>query len=98
MKTIAVMTMAFLPGTFFAAVFAIPSLRWDEPQVIQDKFWVYWAFTIPFTMFVFGLWFALREGDGKKEAYYRRWAEKLGLQRAMRQRVGDSQCLSQEIE
>ncbi|PVH92047.1 hypothetical protein DM02DRAFT_663349 [Periconia macrospinosa] len=30
MKTIATMTMLFLPGTFLAAFFALPSLKWDE--------------------------------------------------------------------
>ncbi|KXJ95801.1 hypothetical protein Micbo1qcDRAFT_157875, partial [Microdochium bolleyi] len=49
MKTIAVMTMLFLPGTFFAALWAVPSLKWNEPKVVQDDFWVYWAFTVPTT-------------------------------------------------
>jgi TolA-binding protein len=30
-----------LPGTFFAAVFAMPILKWDATQVAQDNFWVY---------------------------------------------------------
>lgn len=61
MKTIAVMTMAFLPGTFFAALFAVPSLKWEQPgpNVIQPKFWVYWAFTLPSTLLVFVVWTAL---------------------------------------
>ena len=56
MKVIALMTMVFLPGTFFAALFAVPSLQWDSEYVVQDKFWVYWAFTLPFTAFVLILW------------------------------------------
>ena len=56
MKTIAIMTMAFLPATFFAALFAVPLLKWDEPRVVQSNFWVYWAFTLPATALVFGLW------------------------------------------
>jgi hypothetical protein len=56
MKTIAVMTMVFLPGTFFAALFAVPSLQWDQPTVIQDNFWVYWAFTVPCTLCVILTW------------------------------------------
>ena len=56
MQTIAIMTMTFLPATFFAALFAVPSLRWDWPRVIQEYFWVYWAFTIPFTTLTFALW------------------------------------------
>ncbi|KAF2968188.1 hypothetical protein GQX73_g5365 [Xylaria multiplex] len=53
MKTIAVMTMAFLPGTFFVALFSMPSLHWDQTYVITDRFWVYWVFTLPVTAFVF---------------------------------------------
>lgn len=59
MKTIAVMTMVFLPGTFFAALFAVPSLDWDGPKVITSRFWVYWAFTIPFTLVAFITWIIL---------------------------------------
>lgn len=49
MKTIAVMTMFFLPGTFFATLFAIPSLHWTDAQVISGRFWIYWGFTLPCT-------------------------------------------------
>jgi predicted neutral ceramidase superfamily lipid hydrolase len=52
------MTMAFLPATYFAALFAVPSLKWDQPgDVIQSNFWVYWAFTVPSTLVVFFLWY-----------------------------------------
>ncbi|MBE3046159.1 hypothetical protein IMZ48_27200, partial [Candidatus Bathyarchaeota archaeon] len=30
MRTIALMTMIFLPGTFYAALFALPSLNLDK--------------------------------------------------------------------
>ncbi|KAK5064752.1 hypothetical protein LTR84_000586 [Exophiala bonariae] len=56
MKTIAVMTMGFLPATFWAALFSVPSLHWDQPTVISSRFWVYWAFTIPTTISVFLAW------------------------------------------
>jgi hypothetical protein len=46
MKTIAIMTMAFLPATFFAALFALPSPQW----------WVYWTYTLPTTVLVFAIW------------------------------------------
>lgn len=55
MKTIALMTMIFLPGTFYAALFALPSLNFDKdsrPGVIQDGFGLYWAFTAPSTLLV----------------------------------------------
>jgi len=57
MKTIAVMTMVFLPATFFAALFAVPSLQWDASPVVQPTFWVYWAFTIPCTILVICVWY-----------------------------------------
>ncbi|KAI0473517.1 hypothetical protein GGR56DRAFT_535247 [Xylariaceae sp. FL0804] len=59
MKTIAIMTMAFLPATFFAALFALPSLDWKGDVVIQENFWIYWAFTLPATGLVLLIWFLL---------------------------------------
>lgn len=56
MRTIDIMTMAFLPGTFLAALFAMPSLDRSGPKVITSNFWVHWAFTIPFTLVVFIAW------------------------------------------
>lgn len=56
MKTIAIMTMLFLPATFYAALFSVPSLDWEKSEVIQTKFWLYWAFTIPTTALVFLVW------------------------------------------
>lgn len=53
------MTMAFLPATFFAALFSVPSLDWHSDAVIQSNFWIYWAFTLPSTAFVFALWVLL---------------------------------------
>ncbi|KAI0138214.1 hypothetical protein F4776DRAFT_670786 [Hypoxylon sp. NC0597] len=34
MKTVAIMTITFLPAAFFAALFAVPSLRWRESDVV----------------------------------------------------------------
>ncbi|KAJ2903121.1 hypothetical protein MKZ38_010385 [Zalerion maritima] len=55
MKVLAVMTMAFLPGTFFAALFSVPSLA----PGVQDKYWLYWAFALPTTALVFLVWFLI---------------------------------------
>ncbi|KAI8962110.1 glycoside hydrolase family 31 protein [Daldinia sp. FL1419] len=74
MRTVAIMTMAFLPATFFAALFALPSLDWHASSaagVVENPgFWVYWAFTLPSTAVVFGLWVLLdrrkdEDGDGR---------------------------------
>jgi len=66
MKTIAIVTMTFLPATFFAALFALPIFRWDETPVLQSRFWVYWAFTIPFTALVFAIWYTTTSISEKK--------------------------------
>jgi hypothetical protein len=52
MKMLALMTTIFLPGTFFATMFAIPTLHWTEPKVISNRFWIYWAFVLPSTAFL----------------------------------------------
>ena len=59
MKTIAIMTMVFLPATFFAALFSIPSLDWHQSKVVQDKFWIYWVVTLPSTVAVFLVWYLI---------------------------------------
>ncbi|KAI9150238.1 Notoamide biosynthesis cluster protein M' [Paramyrothecium foliicola] len=61
MKTVAVVTMAFLPATFFAALFALPISQWEEAEFIQRRFWIYWAFTLPTTALVFGTWLGLTQ-------------------------------------
>lgn len=55
MKTIAFITMAFLPGTFLASMFAMPVFPHDH---IEKAFWLYWAICIPLTAIVFLIWLA----------------------------------------
>ncbi|KAB5577514.1 hypothetical protein GE09DRAFT_1051720 [Coniochaeta sp. 2T2.1] len=62
MKTIAVLTMAFLPATFFAAFFSIPSLGWVEP----DKFPLFWACTLPVTAATFMLWAGVTQREAMR--------------------------------
>lgn len=58
MKTIAVITMAFLPATFVATFFAMPMLSWNETQgrIVSRQFWIYWSVEIPLTLAVFLVW------------------------------------------
>lgn len=58
MKAIAVLTMCFLPGTFLAAIFAMPLFNWDGDgtPTIKDGFKYYWAIAIPLTVLVLGVW------------------------------------------
>lgn len=75
MKTIAIVTMLFLPGTYFASLWAIPSLKWGEPNVIQPDFYWYWVFTVPSTLLVFAVWF------GRHKWYFVSLPEKLRFRR-----------------
>jgi Mg2+ and Co2+ transporter CorA len=57
MKTIAVLGMFFLPGTFVAAIFAMPMFDWDgNTPIIKPGFKYYWAVTAPLTLFVLLSW------------------------------------------
>ena len=76
MRTIAIMTMAFLPGTFFATLFSVPSLRWGENTIIGPNFWVYWAFTLPATILVFGIWVAITKSEWVRTNLARPWRKK----------------------
>jgi hypothetical protein len=61
MKTIAAVTMAFLPGTFVSSFFAMPMFDWNKPpgsNVNTHTFWIYWTVTLPLTISVFLLWWA----------------------------------------
>ena len=71
MKTIAIVTMTFLPATFFAAVFAMPVLRWDASPVVQPNFWVYLAFSFPSTALVFAVWAVITKRHALKELFQR---------------------------
>ncbi|KAE9376117.1 hypothetical protein N431DRAFT_333189, partial [Stipitochalara longipes BDJ] len=57
MKAIAVLTMFFLPGTFFAAFFAMPLFDWGSSSSAGGhKLWIYWATTVPATILVLVVW------------------------------------------
>jgi len=56
MKVLALMTIFFLPGTFFATMFALPTLTWSEDVVVSSRFWIYWAFTLPCTLLLVALY------------------------------------------
>jgi ABC-type nickel/cobalt efflux system permease component RcnA len=49
MKTIAALTMVFLPGTFLASVFSMPMLE-------SAKLSLYMAIVVPLTVAVVGCW------------------------------------------
>lgn len=77
LKTLALVTMFFLPGTLIASIFTLPVLNWEDSQsgknmkVVGSKFWVYWAFTIPVTIATFitwGVWTSYLQRAAKEKA------------------------------
>jgi hypothetical protein len=84
MKVIAVMTMLFLPATFFATVLALPSLNnnnnngggLNDVQPQQPSFQVYLYFSIPATAIVFLAWAILTKQFSKKKQILRWWVRR----------------------
>ncbi|KAF8847793.1 hypothetical protein BDZ45DRAFT_606884, partial [Acephala macrosclerotiorum] len=59
MKTISVLTILFLPGTFIAALFSTGLFKFSDPspgRLVSKDFWIYWAVTIPVTCILFLFW------------------------------------------
>ena len=72
MKTLAVVAMVFLPGTFIATFFAMPLFDWQASngQVVDKRIWIYFLVTIPLTAFtcaVWWAWFTLKTRREQKE-------------------------------
>jgi hypothetical protein len=71
MKTIAAVTMLFLPGTFVASLFATPMFQWSTTTglQVQSHIWIYWATAIPLTLVTIGFWWVwLRFARGSERA------------------------------
>jgi len=61
MKSIALLTVVILPGTFISTLFAVPLFNWDAESwrdVPKSRFWFYWALTVPLTIFTVVAWLA----------------------------------------
>ncbi|CAN9385152.1 unnamed protein product [Alternaria alternata] len=60
MRTIAIMSIIFLPGTFVSSFFSMDMFDWQAPKgtsVVSFRFWIYWAVTAPLTAVVVSIWF-----------------------------------------
>ncbi|ETS78910.1 hypothetical protein PFICI_08763 [Pestalotiopsis fici W106-1] len=52
MKTISLLTLAFLPPTFICAIFSMSFFNYDSEGgwTVSNQFWMYWAFAVPLTL------------------------------------------------
>ncbi|KAF2809136.1 uncharacterized protein BDZ99DRAFT_463941 [Mytilinidion resinicola] len=81
MKTIAVVTMAFLPPTFISAIFSTSFFNFTPERddyaatwSVSHKFWIYWVFAIPLTGLTMGVWLLHHKLRGIKR---RTWLSRL---------------------
>ncbi|KAJ5885455.1 hypothetical protein N7495_009965 [Penicillium taxi] len=57
MKTIAFVTLAFLPPTFISSIFSMSFFQsGNNGWGMSDKFWIYWVFAIPTTIATLVVW------------------------------------------
>lgn len=67
MKTLAVVTILFLPGSFVAAIFSMPMFNWaseNADNIINPHFSIYLAVTVPLTLLTFvgySLWLLIHK-------------------------------------
>lgn len=55
MKIIALITAAYLPGTFVATLFSMGMFDW-QTTTVSSSFYIYWAVTIPLTIVTLAGW------------------------------------------
>lgn len=59
MKTIAALTMLFLPATFIATVFGMSFFNYsDHGILVSGNWWLYVIITVPTTLLIFIIWWA----------------------------------------
>jgi Mg2+ and Co2+ transporter CorA len=67
MKTIAVVSLVFLPPTFVASAFAMPLFDWNAATIetiLSQRFWMFWAVSAPLTVIIcmiWGLWYQRKQ-------------------------------------
>lgn len=73
MKTIAILGIVFLPGTFVATLFSINMFDWGDPNsgeanslTVSRSIWIYWAITVPLTILTFLIWMFWSRSENNK--------------------------------
>jgi len=70
MKTIAILTIVFLPGTFVASLFSTDMFDWNTENgsipKVSKYIWIYWVVTVPLTLLVMITWAVWSKKDFAK--------------------------------
>ncbi|KAL1843474.1 hypothetical protein VTJ49DRAFT_1345 [Mycothermus thermophilus] len=82
-KSIAVLTMVFLPATFISAVFSTTFYNFGEDGTweVSPKQWIYWATTIPATIlsvFIWQMWVSHSDSISRVAGNLFKWPPTLG--------------------
>ena len=63
MKTISILGIVFLPGTFVATLFSMDMFDWGSSDsggvkklTVSPSIWIYWVIVIPLTLITFLVW------------------------------------------
>ncbi|KAI0445830.1 hypothetical protein F4803DRAFT_109633 [Xylaria telfairii] len=66
MKSIAFVTLTFLPPTFVSAIFSMSFFNYsaDSGWSMSEKFWLYWVFAVPITLLTVVAWYFLWQSSG----------------------------------
>ncbi|KAE8416244.1 hypothetical protein BDV36DRAFT_297217 [Aspergillus pseudocaelatus] len=62
MKTVAIVSLVYLPGTFVSGIFGMNFFNFDTNESgtmvwsLSDNFWLYWLVTIPLTLTTMAVW------------------------------------------
>jgi len=68
MKTISLLGVIFFPGAYLASVFSMTFFNFqDGASTVSEQFWIYWAVTIPITIFIVAVWYVWEK---RREAKY----------------------------
>ncbi|KAK2789276.1 hypothetical protein FQN51_002725 [Onygenales sp. PD_10] len=71
-RTIAVMSIAFLPGTFASSFFSMDMFNWQaakDEAVLSSRFYIYWAVAVPLTLVLVIVWFLWLRSTNKQDKY-----------------------------
>jgi hypothetical protein len=86
MKTVTLLTAAFIPGTFIATIFSLRFFNYQtSTPTISKHFWIYWAVMIPLSGLVVAFWYVwerIKEKDNHQHLFSKgdtQLLENLGL-------------------